>query len=125
MLTELLDLVADDPLERLAYGEPLLGPSELGERRLGRRSLHFDPDCHAIDVNIRIVVDGETTGKRFAQLDCAEGGGKGEQLGDVCEVAQGLGMSRQWGLALEGGDGCRGMGGQRGRARVERLPCAA
>ena len=93
MLPELLDLVANDTLQRLADTEPLLGCAELGEERFGRCGLHLDPHCHALDVDVGIVVDRQTAGESLPELDRAEGGGKGEEFGDVSEVAEGLGVS--------------------------------
>lgn len=76
----------------------------------------------AMDCCVRFIVDGEAARKRFAELDSTECGGEGEEFGDVCEVAQGLGGSGERGRALEREDRCGGVSREGGRTGVEGFP---
>jgi hypothetical protein len=123
MLTEFLDLVVDDNFERVSGGESS-ALRFLGEEKQSFRSdgLHFYANADGIDGEGRFIVDAETAGKGLAELDGAKGRGEGEEVGGVCEVAEGLWVAWEGRGALEREDGGRGVCGEMGRGGEEGVP---
>ena len=124
MLSELLDLVLHYGLEGVARGENVCRAAELDKEDLARRGLHLDAQKHAADGARGFIVHCECARERLAELDGAEGGGKGEELGHARKVAQSLRVARERSLALEREDGGGGVCREGRRAGVEGLPGA-
>lgn len=123
MLAKFLDLVAHDEFECVSRGESsalrFLGEEE---QRLRGDCLHFYANADGIDGEGCFIVDTETAGEGLTELDGAKGGGEGEEVGGVCEVAEGLGVAWKGRRALEGEDGGGGVCGEMGRGGEEGVP---
>lgn len=75
MLTEFLDFVSDNTLQRLPQRQPLLRSTKLSKNRLRRRGLHLDRQ------SIR---------QTPRPLDCAKRGREHEHFCNMAEIAERL-----------------------------------
>ena len=88
-------------LNRLPAMHLLSATLRIIQRHFGRHRLHLDLELDHIDLHLRFVVDAETTREQLPKLNRAKRRRQIEQLGDLGQISQRLGMGRERLVALQ------------------------